>query len=166
MGHVKQKKSSSTSTPPDLGTEMVPTKGHFPHSTKRDPRARPAYPEQLNVGELISQINCRNNTRNEVSSDNNNNSNRNNNSTHRTAGSQQPSQPGEVVDVEKGSEDSPEDGLQRHERQKPLFRRLITFIRNLWIGAKFTVGSDGKQSAMKFDYSLVLLGDAFRGDVT
>lgn len=159
MGHVKQKKSS---TPPDMGTEMVSTKGHFPHSTKRETRARPAYPEQLNVGELISQINCRNNSHNEVSNDNNNNSSRNNNSTHRTTASQQPSQPGEVVDVEKGSEDSPEDELQRRERQKPLFRRLITFIRNLWIGAKFTVGSDGKQSAMKFDYSLIFWGCSWK----
>lgn len=152
MGHVKQKKSSGASTPPDMGTEMVPTKGHLPHSTKREPHARPAYPEQLNVGELISQINCRNNTHNEISSDNNNNSNRNNNSTQRTTARHQPSQPAEPVDVEKGSEESPEDELQRRERQKPLFRRLIAFIRNLWIGAKFTVGSDGKQSAMKSDY--------------
>lgn len=142
MGHVKQKKSTSsnTSTPPDSGTELFTTKEHFPRSTMRELHSRPAYPEQLNVEELISQINSRN-SHSEITNDSNNN-NSNNNTIHRTPNQQCP---GESIDVEKGT---PEERIRRHRRPKPLYRRLITFIRNLWIGAKFNVGSDGKQSAL------------------
>lgn len=138
MGHVKQKKStsSSTSTPPEaMAIEMVNAKEYKPRSTAREPHSRPSYPEQLNAEELISQINCRN-TSNEITNDNNNNSNSNNNTMHRT--SNQLCRGGSI-DVEKGP-------IRRHHRQRPLYRRLITFIRNLWIGAKFNVGTDGKQS--------------------
>lgn len=124
MGHVKQKKSasSSTSTPPDItGVEL---KESIPNSTSRR-----SYPEQLNVEELISQINCRI----DVTNDNNNNRSRNVNGSH------QASRRGSVGDVENGPP-------RRRHRQKPLFRRLITFIRNLWIGAKFNVGNDGEIS--------------------
>lgn len=128
MGHVKQKKStsSSTSTPPEnAGIEL---KESVPHSSSRR-----SYPEQLNVEELISQINCRI----DATNDSNNNRSRNNNpTTHQDSNHQ--SRSGSVEDVENGP--SP-----RHRRQKPLFRRLITFIRNLWIGAKFNVGNDGKK---------------------
>ena len=135
MGHVKQKKStsSSTSTPPETsGNEVViTTKENVPHSTARE-HMRRSYPEQLNVEELISQINCRNSS-NEVTNDNNN-------TIHRT-----PNQlcDGSTTDLEKDVEKGPS---RRHHRQRPLYRRLITFIRNLWIGAKFNVGKDGKQS--------------------
>lgn len=133
MGHVKQKKStsSSTSTPP----EAVPnTKESAP--TRREQHTRPAYPEQLNVEELISQINCRTSS-NEITNDSNNNSN-NNNTAHRTANQLGRGVSVSSVDVEKGP-------IRRH-RQRPLFRRLLTFIRNLWIGAKFNVGKDGKRN--------------------
>ena len=144
MGHVKHKKSSNNtaSTPPGAGTELVVTKEHVPHSThSREYHSRPAYPEQLNVEELISQINCRN-SHSEITNDSNNNNNSNNNAIHRTANQQLGCTVEESVDVEKGSESE-----QQH-RQKPLYRRLITFIRNLWIGATFNVGKDGKQSAI------------------
>lgn len=137
MGHVKQKKStsSSTSTPPETsGNEvLITTKENVPHSTMREPHSRRSYPEQLNVEELISQINCRNSS-NEVRNDNNN-------TIHRTSNQVcDGSNPDLEKDVEKGPS-------RRHHRQRPLYRRLITFIRNLWIGAKFNVGKDGKQSA-------------------
>jgi hypothetical protein len=40
-------------------------------------------------------------------------------------------------DVENGTE-------KKHIRQRPLHRRLITYIRNLWIGARLNAGKDGK----------------------
>lgn len=124
MGHVKQKKStsSSTSTPPE--SSGIELKESVPHSTSRR-----SYPEQLNVEELISQINCRI----DVANDSNNNSSRTHNVTQQASNPQ--SHRGSVEDVENGP---------RRRRQKPFFRRLITFIRNLWIGAKFNVGNDGK----------------------
>lgn len=140
MGHVKQKKStsSSTSTPPETpGNEvMLTTKENVPHSTRREKpqqlHSRRSYPEQLNVEELISQINYRN-TSNEVTNDNNNTILRTSNQLC----------DGSNPDLEKDVERGPS---RRHHRQRPLYRRLITFIRNLWIGAKFNVGKDGKQS--------------------
>lgn len=141
MGHVKQKKSanSSTSTPPEtLGIEVVSSKDIAPlRSVLREPHTRPAYPEQLNVEELISQINRRNTSSNEITNDSNNNSNSNNNTIHRT--DIQLCSSASTEDIEKGP-------VRRHHHEKPLYRRLITFIRNLWIGAKFNVGKDGKQS--------------------
>lgn len=132
MGHAKQKKStsSSSSTPPETSsTELTKTKEIFPHSKVREQHTRPAYPEQLNVEELISQINCRNSS-NEIT---------NNNTIHRTNQLRH----GSSVDVEE--KDVEQGPTRRHHRQRPLYRRLLTFIRNLWIGAKFNVGSDGKQ---------------------
>lgn len=141
----------------------------FQHNSREN-----QYPKQLNAEELISQINCNlngshnnnnnnavahhNNTSNnlqiEVRNNNNNNnndSNNNNNSNNSHANNrssqppQQRSQPQraesvEADDVEKGSDDQ----SQRSRRQKPLFRRLYSFFRNLWIGATFNVGKDGK----------------------
>ncbi|CRK91328.1 CLUMA_CG005002, isoform A [Clunio marinus] len=138
MGHVKQKKSRSrsSSTPSEqVGIELVNAKETFPRSSERPPKS--AYPEQLNVGELISQINCRTSS-NEIRNDSNNNSNRNNNTTHQTNRQICQSESEIIDDVEKGPS-------MRHHRQKPLYRRLIAFVRNLWIGAKFNVGSDGKK---------------------
>lgn len=40
-------------------------------------------------------------------------------------------------DVENGTE-------KKHIRQRPLHRRLISYIRNLWIGARLNAGKDGK----------------------
>lgn len=146
MGHGKQKKSatcSSTSAPPDtLSVDGGRSKDRPPSYKSREHHLRPSYPEQLNVEELISQTNYRTSS-NEITNDSNNNSNSNNNTIHRITN--QLSQEHdlaveiEIDDVEKGP-------TRRHHRQKPLFRRLVTFIRNLWIGAKFNVGSDGKQS--------------------
>jgi hypothetical protein len=142
MGHVKQKKStsSSTSTPPEPLAIEVNYKDNA-SSQHRESR----YPEQLNAEELISQINCSRNVNsshnNEVtnnSSSNNNDSNNNNNSNSNNAVHRRESNAhSESVDIEKGSE-------RRNSRQKPLFRRLFSFIRSLWIGAKFNVGKAGK----------------------
>lgn len=141
MGHVKQKKStsSSTSTPPEpLAIEVNYKENASSHRENR-------YPEQLNAEELISQINCSrniNSNANEVTNsnnrnDSNNNSNNNNNNTiHRS--NQHCNTHDESVDVEKASE-------RRPSKQRPLYRRLFSFIRNLWIGAKFNVGKAGKQ---------------------
>lgn len=145
MGHVKQKKStsSSTSTPPEaMAIEVVNTKEKVPQSMRDHHRPhqhhRPSYPEQLNAEELISQINCRSSL-NEITNDSNNNSNSNNNTMHRTSN--------QITHVEEEEIDGDvENGpVRRHHRQRPLYRRLISFIRNLWIGAKFNVGKDGKQ---------------------
>jgi glycosidase len=141
MGHVKQKKStsSSTSTPPEVMTiEVVNTKEKVPHAMTREHHQRPSYPEQLNAVELISQINCRS-SMNEIANDSNNNSNSNNNTIHRTLN--QLTQ-GDAENIDDDVENGP---VERHRRQRPLYRRLISFIRNLWIGAKFTVGKDGKR---------------------
>lgn len=166
MGHVRQKKStsSSTSTPPEpLAIEFVNLKEH--------PREN-RYPEQLNAEELISQINCsrninnncnnsnvaivahhnnsnnlqNNNNSNDVrnSNDSNNNSHAVNSSSNHHHQHQQRRESIEVDDIEKGSDDQ-----ERIYRQKPLFRRLYSFIRNLWIGAKFNVGKDGKKFLIK-----------------
>lgn len=138
MGHVKQKKStsSSTSTPPETaGMELVATKDSVPHSTVREPHTRRSYPEQLNAEELISQINCRS-SHNEITNDSNNNTNRNNNAGLQATDLQCRSS--SMDDIEKGPDVRP-------RRQRPLYRRLISFIRNLWIGAKFNVGLDGKR---------------------
>lgn len=145
MGHVKQKKStsSSTSTPPEaMAIEVLNAKEQAATSTAREHHSR-SYPEQLNAVELISQINCRNNS-NEITNDSNNNSNRNNNATtHRTT--TQPCNGGGDGGESVGGEEDVEKGpSRRHHRQRPLYRRLYTFIRNLWIGAKFNVGKDGK----------------------
>lgn len=140
MGHVKQKKStsSSTSTPPEpLAIEVNYKENVSSHRENR-------YPEQLNAEELISQINCSRNissNANEVTNsnnrnDSNNNSNNNNNTIHRA--NQHCNTHDESVDVEKASE-------RRPSKQRPLYRRLFSFIRNLWIGAKFNVGKAGKQ---------------------
>ena len=143
MGHVKQKKStsSSTSTPPEaMAIEVVNTKEKIPQSKRehhhQHQHHRPSYPEQLNAEELISQINCRSSL-NEITNDSNNNSN--NNTMHRTSN--------QITHVEEEEIDGDvENGpVRRHHRQRPLYRRLISFIRNLWIGAKFNVGKDGKQ---------------------
>lgn len=150
MGHVKQKKStsSSTSTPPEvMAIELVNNKEKIvPHATREHQQQqqqhqhqRPSYPEQLNAEELISQINCRSSL-NEITNDSNNNSNSNNNTTHRT--SNQLTQGDDVENIDGDVENGP---VRRHHRQRPLYRRLISFIRNLWIGAKFNVGKDGKQ---------------------
>ena len=145
MGHVKQKKStsSSTSTPPEvMAIEVVNTKERVPQSMREHHHPhqhhRPSYPEQLNAEELISQINCRSSL-NEITNDSNNNSNSNNNTMHRTSN--------QITHVEEEEIDGDvENGpVRRHHRQRPLYRRLISFIRNLWIGAKFNVGKDGKQ---------------------
>ncbi|XP_070493079.1 Kv channel-interacting protein 4-like [Chironomus tepperi] len=137
MGHVKQKKStsSSTSTPPEPLAIEVNYKDNVP--SHRENR----YPEQLNAEELISQINCsRNissnanevtNSNNRNDSNNNSNNNNNNNTIHRA--NQHCNTHDESVDVEKASE-------RRSIKQRPLYRRLFSFIRNLWIGAKFNVG--------------------------
>jgi hypothetical protein len=174
MGHVRQKKStsSSTSTPPEpLAIEFV--------NLKEQPREN-RYPEQLNAEELISQINCsrnlnsncnnnngnaaivahHNNSHNLQNNNNSNdvrNSNDTNNNSHAVNSSSnhqqhQRRESVEVDDVEKGSED-----LQRNYRQKSLFRRLYSFIRNLYMGAKFNVGKDGK---LIFCNYLFLFGDA------
>lgn len=149
MGHVKQKKStsSSTSTPPEvMAIELVNNKEKIvPHSTRehhhqQHQHQRPSYPEQLNAEELISQINCRSSL-NEITNDSNNNSNSNNNTIHRT--SNQLTQGEDVENIDGDVENGP---VRRHHRQRPLYRRLISFIRNLWIGAKFSVSGDGKQS--------------------
>lgn len=152
MGHVKQQKStsSSTSTPPEvMAIEVVNTKEKVPHTARephRQQHQRPSYPEQLNAVELISQINCRSNV-----NDSNNNSNSNNNTIHRTLN--QMTQ-GDAENIDDDVENGP---VERQRRQRPLYRRLISFIRNLWIGAKFTVGNDGKRflcitHAALFDY--------------
>jgi hypothetical protein len=158
MGHVKQKKStsSSTSTPPEaMAIEVVNTKEKASHSTREHHHHhhRPSYPEQLNAEELISQINCRSSL-NEITNDSNNNSNSNNNTIHRTSTQITHAEAEEIDgDVENGP-------VRRHHRQRPLYRRLISFIRNLWIGAKFNVGKDGKQfvelfaHVALFDYDL------------
>lgn len=147
MGHVKQKKStsSSTSTPPEALAIEVNYKDIAAPPTSQSHREN-RYPEQLNAEELISQINCsrnissiNNNNSNDITNrhhnDSNNNSNSNNNTIHRT--NQQCTQE-ESDDIEKGTE-------RRNSHQKPLFRRLFSFIRSLWLGAKFNVGKDGKQ---------------------
>lgn len=145
MGHVKQKKS--TSTPPEaLAIEVVTTKDSAPRSIVREAQRRPAYPEQLNAEVLISQINCRT-----TSNDSNNNTN--NTTTHRTTNqnqsqNQNPNQLCRASSV--ASVDDVENGpVRRHHRQTPLYRRLISFIRNLWIGAKFNVGKDGKHGTCR-----------------
>lgn len=148
MGHGKQKKSatcSSTSVPPDTISIVGGHSTDKPPSYKaRELHSRPSYPEQLSVEELISQTNYRTNS-NEITNDSNNNSNSHNNTIHRTT-NQQSQEHDSAVDC--GIEDVEKGPSRRHHRQKPLFRRLVTFIRNLWIGAKFNVGigSDGKQS--------------------
>lgn len=132
---------------------------------------RNQYPKQLNAEELISQINCNlnnsnshnnsvahhnntnnnNNTSNNLqievrNSSNNNDSNNNNNRSNQQQQNrpqqqqQQQADNVEVDDIEKGSDDQ----SQRNRRQKPLLRRLYSFIRNLWIGATFNVGKAGK----------------------
>lgn len=159
MGHVRQKKStsSSTSTPPEpLAIEFVNLKEH--------PREN-RYPEQLNAEELISQINCsrnsncnnnsnahhNNNSHNLLNINNSNdvrNSNDSNNNSHAVNSSvnhqqqqqQQRRESIEVDDIEKGSDDQD----RSYRQQKSLFRRLYSFIRSLWIGAKFNVGKAGK----------------------
>lgn len=154
MGHVKQKKStsSSTSTPPEaMVIEVVNTKERIPHTAREHHHhhQRPSYPEQLNAEELISQINCRSSL-NEITNDSNNNSNSNNNTIHRT--------PNQITHVEAEEIDGDvENGpVRRHHRQRPLYRRLISFIRNLWIGAKFNVGKDGKQFIELFAHVALL----------
>jgi hypothetical protein len=143
MGHVKQKKStsSSTSTPPEpLAIEVVSAKENLPHSTAREHHSR-SYPEQLNAEELISQINCRNSS-NETNNDSNNNSHNNNNAARRTSL--------QVAEIEEeGVEDVENGPTHRRPRPRPLLRRLYTFIRNLWIGAKFNVGKDGKRTLLE-----------------
>lgn len=150
MGHVKQKKStsSSTSTPPEpLAIEVNYKENATSH--QRENR----YPEQLNAEELISQINCsRNictnanevtnnvNSRNDSNNNNNNSSNNNSNTIHRGNNQQQCNGHDESVDVEKATE------RRGSSKQRPLYRRLFSFIRNLWIGAKFNVGKAGKSS--------------------
>lgn len=141
----------------------------FQHNSREN-----QYPKQLNAEELISQINCNlngshlnnavahhnntsNNLQNEVRNNNNSNNNdSNNNNSHsnnRSSCNQQQQQPQqrsqlqraesvEADDVEKGSDDQ----SQRNRRQKPLFRRLYSFFRSLWIGATFNVGKAGKHS--------------------
>jgi hypothetical protein len=148
MGHVKQKKStsSSTSTPPEQLAIEVGCKDSA--SSHRESR----YPAQLNAEELISQINCsrnlnsssninnssgRNDITSNVNGSNNNDSNNNNSTIHRT-NQQQSAHNESSDDVEKGSEH------RRHVRQKPLLRRLFSFIRSLWMGAKFNVGKAGE----------------------
>lgn len=135
---------------------------------------RNQYPKQLNAEELISQINCNlnnsNSHNNSVAHHNNTNNNNNNNNTsnnlqievrnssnnndsnnnNNRSNQQQQNRPQqqqqqqadnvEVDDIEKGSDDQ----SQRNRRQKPLLRRLYSFIRNLWIGATFNVGKAGK----------------------
>lgn len=133
MGHVKQKKSrsSSASTPPETSSgvdkELIQAPPQREHS-------RSTYPEELNAEELISQINitCRHNI-----NDSNNNSNSNSNTINRN--SNQNCRNGSV-DVEKCAP------IRRHHRQRPLLRRVFNYIRNLWIGAKFNVGKDGKRN--------------------
>jgi hypothetical protein len=169
MGHVRQKKStsSSTSTPPEpLAIEFVNLKEHHPPSREN------RYPEQLNAEELISQINCSRNLSNSSNNNNNNNiavvahhnnlhnevrngsnsrnndSNNNSHANNNRSSSQQQQQQNncqqrtesaDVDDIEKGSDDE-----ERAHRQKPLLRRIYSFIRNLWIGAKFNVGKAGE----------------------
>jgi hypothetical protein len=151
MGHVKQKKStsSSTSTPPEaMAIEMVNAKEKASHSTREHHHQhhRPSYPEQLNAEELISQINCRSSL-NEIANDSNNNSNSNNNTIHRTSNQITHSEAEEIDgDVENGP-------VRRHHRQRPLYRRVISFIRNLWIGAKFNVGKDGEQNLLNYSHT-------------
>lgn len=167
MGHVRQKKStsSSNSTPPEpLAIEFVNLKEH--------PREN-RYPEQLNAEELISQINCSRNLNSNCNNNNSNaaivahhnnshnlphnnnsndvrNSNDSNNNSHAVNSSnnhqqQQPRRESvEVDDIEKGSDE------ERSYKQKSLFRRLYSFIRNLYIGAKFNVGKAGKREFLLF----------------
>ncbi|KAG5685023.1 hypothetical protein PVAND_014226 [Polypedilum vanderplanki] len=154
MGHVKQKKSTSSSTQPEALTIEVSKKDNAsqpPPSSQQHYHRENRYPEQLNAEELISQINCSRNsniinnyneitttttTNNNSNRNNNDNNNNSNNAIHRT--NQQQCSQNESEDVEKGTE------RRNSHRQKPLFRRLYSFIRNLWIGAKFNVGKAGE----------------------
>jgi hypothetical protein len=171
MGHVKQKKSTSNnnSKPPETLSiaEVVNNKERPSTSEHRLSNLRDSsYPEQLNAEELISQINCRS-TINEVSNDTNNNCNNNHNSrqpsnnqparsqqvhfqsqsqppTNRQQQQQQQQQQIENNVDEEDVENGPE---KKHIRQRPLHRRLISYIRNLWIGARLNAGKDGKLNA-------------------
>jgi len=178
MGHVKQKKStsSSTSTPPDPTTGLAISDGkeHYASALATPSSSRPTYPEELNAEELISQINCRtasssnhhhnNNNNNEITNDSNNNSNSNNNTINRNSNQhRQRRTSANVVIVEGGGEDDVEKGsaattpVRRHHRhQRPLYRRLFNFIRNLWMGAKFNVGKDGKKK-LSYNYCCMFL---------
>ena len=147
MVHVKQqKKMASVSPPPQeqtIACVSTNTISRIDDTTRESREIRPPYPERLNAEELISQINCRtiNNTHttttNDINNDSNNNSNTNNTSTNRN--SNQHTCRGVSIDLEKGP-------IRRHHRhQRPLYRRVFNFIRNLWIGAKFSVSKDGKR---------------------
>lgn len=167
MGHVKEKKStrSNNSSPPETLSiaEAVNSKEK---PTAREQRLSqqpslsnlrdPTYPEQLNAEELISQINCRS-TNNEISNDTNNNFNNNNNTSNRPSNNQQqqqqqprnrqhqPQQQHEQVDEQNAVDVENGPTIEKkHHRQRPLHRRLISYIRNLWIGARLNVGSTGK----------------------
>lgn len=148
MVHLKQqKKMASVSPPPQeqtIACVSTNTITRIDNTTRESRETRPPYPERLNAEELISQINCRmiNNTHatttNDINNDSNNNSNTNNNSTNNRNSSNQHTSRGVSIDLEKGP-------IRRHHRhQRPLYRRVFTFIRNLWIGAKFSVSKDGK----------------------
>lgn len=135
-----------------------------------------SYPEQpLNAEELISQINSRSNI-NEVSNDTNNNCNNNNNRTTNRPSNhqqlqlqqrpppsiiarsqqqqqqhqvhfQQQNQPQIENNVDVDEEDIENGEEKKHIRQRPLHRRFISYIRNLWIGARLNAGKDGKREA-------------------
>lgn len=146
MGHVKQKKPSiNFSSPPEaMAIEEPKPKRNIPRATMREHHSR-SYPEELNAEELISQINCRTMAPHERVNDSNNNNN-----TNIRRASTQLSQGASTEDIENGP-------VERHHRQRPLYRRIYTFIRNLINGAKFNVGSDGKLSRLLlstlFDYN-------------
>lgn len=160
MGHVKQKKSTSSnnSTPPETLSIAEVANNNKERPTAREQRLsqQPSlsnlrdstYPEQLNAEELISQINCRS-TNNEISNDTNNNCNNNNNRSNRPSNNQQQQRQSvsrqhddeNAVDIEEG----PTLDKTNH-RQRPLHRRLISYIRSLWIGARLNVGITGKQT--------------------
>lgn len=94
---------------------------------------RPLFREGLNAEELISQINCR--SSNEISNNTNRNNNNpnNNNNTNNSNNNNNQQQIRGSIDIEKGS-------VRRyHHRHRPLYRRFFSFVRNMWMGAKFSV---------------------------
>lgn len=169
--HSLQKTHSESPNNCEESRALGSEKKYHPNSQKFDEskaigfeKFQNQYPKQLNAEELISQINCNlnssgnpinnavahhhNNSNNvQNNNDSNNNSHSNNRSSqqsqsrvqHHQQQQQQRAESIEGEDIEKGSED-----LQRTRRQKPLLRRLYSFIRNLWIGATFNVGKAGK----------------------
>lgn len=117
MASSQQQQSQATSNPEQTVACVSSISGR---SQSRE--MRPLFPEGLNAEELISQINYRSSNESSNNTNRNNNTNSNNNHRDSLRGS---------IDIEKGS-------VRRYHKHRPLYRRFFSFIRNMWMGAKFS----------------------------